>query len=83
MLPANKMLIGLFINYALLSGNVSGEVMKINKDATETFSPRQYCLNTEGTINETAHANQFVCCYTHKCLLIDTEKGKSIILETK
>ena len=81
MLPANKMLIGLFINYTLLSGNVSGKAVEVNKHASDAFSPRQYCLNTGGAINETAHANQYICCYKHKCLLIDTEKGKSIILE--
>jgi len=83
MLPANKLAIGLFINCTLLSATVLGEVVKVDNDASDTFSARQYCLNTKGTINETTHAEQFTCCYKDKCLLIDTEKGKSIILETK
>jgi len=83
MLPANKLAIGLFINCTLLSGTVFGEVVKVNNDAPDTFSARQYCLNTKGTIKETTHAEQFTCCYKDKCLLIDTEKGKSIILEKK
>jgi len=83
MLPVNKLAIGLFINCTLLSGTVFGEVLKANNNASDTFSARQYCLNTKGTLNETAHAKQFTCCYKDKCLLIDTEKGKSLILETK
>lgn len=83
MLTANKLAIGLFINCTLLSGTAFGEVLKVKKDATETFSARQYCLNTKGTLNETDHAEQFTCCYKDKCLLIDTEKGISIILGRK
>lgn len=81
MLLTNKLAIGLFINCALLLGTAYGEVLKVNKDASDTFSERQYCLDTKGTINETNHTEQFVCCYTDKCLLIDIEKGMSIILE--
>jgi hypothetical protein len=83
MLPANKLAIGLFINCALFSGTVFGEVLKANNNTSDAFSARQYCLSTKGTLNETAHAEQFTCCYKDKCLLIDTEKGKSVILEKK
>lgn len=81
MLPTNKLIIGIYIICILLSGNVSGEVMEINKDATKTFSPRQFCHNTGGSINETADTNQYICCYEEKCLLIDTKQGLSTILE--
>jgi hypothetical protein len=83
MLPINKVTIGLFINFILFSGNVSGEAVEMKKDASETYSARHYCLNTGGAISETDHANQYICCYNNKCLLIDTKKGKSIILENK
>lgn len=83
MLTANKIVIGLFINFTLLSGNVSGKAGELKKDASNTFSARQYCLNTGGAISETDYAKQYICCYKNKCLLIDTEKGKSIILENK
>jgi hypothetical protein len=81
MLPVNKLVIGLFINYTLLSGNLSGKAVELNKDASDTYSVKQYCRSTGGAISETVHANQYICCYKHKCLLIDTEKGMSIILE--
>ena len=83
MLLTNKLAIGLFINCALLSGTAYGEVLKVNGDASNTFSARQFCLDTKGTISETNHTEQYICCYTDKCLLIDTEKGMSIILEKK
>ena len=83
MLTANKIVIGLFINFTLLSGNVFAETAELKKGASNTFSARQYCLNTGGAISENGHTNQYICCYKHKCLLIDTEKGKSIILEKK
>ena len=83
MLLVNKIGIGLLINYSLLSGYVSGEAVELNEVTSDKFSARQYCRNTGGTISETAHANQYICCYKLKCLLIDTTKGKSIILEKK
>lgn len=81
MLPVNKIVVGLFINYILLSGSVIGEAAELPKAASDTFSPRQYCRNTMGTITETNHANQYICCYKTKCLFIDTALGQSIILD--
>ena len=83
MLPANKIVIGLFINYTLLSANASGEAVKLNKDASDRPSARQYCRSTGGTIRETVNPNEYICCYKYKCLLSNTEKGMSIILDNK
>jgi len=83
MLPINKVIIGIFISIILFSGNVFGESVELKEDASDRFSARHYCLNTGGAISENGHPNQYICCYKNKCLLIDTEKGKSIILENK
>jgi len=47
------------------------------------LSPRDFCLNTNGTVTETGVQHIYICCYSskQKCLINNEKKGYSHLIQ--